>query len=1232
MLPFQGALKGVSWNLRGWFAADPHRMAMKTRRVRRLLQQHDVVCIQETHANAGEQLAFGCTEGVKAYFSAGTNARGGIAILLSTKFLASFDPAVSHWEELVPGRLGILRLRGPFGGLNIVNCYFPTGTRERIGATREEAHDQDSILRQRREMMNSINRVLQSDEAATWVCGDFNWVPGLEDRINKANGEWTGAKDRADASHWDTLFKNKLFEIFQPEMTHNGAFSRGRLDRVYADFSVSDQFLGKFYAHCGLEESRVSDHRPLHFGRILSQNTDEPSCRPLPRSVFRHPDFAVRTTVLYKRRLADVDSTNAFVQLRVLKESMRATAAQLLREARGPDEKQVDLQDRLGLLIGLLRRVTRGVPLQWNRLARQLPDLAPRLTQEQWDRDRRGVIAIIREALVQQARAEVRTDLGELQRTMQDECAEEVVKRRAGILRKIARLCPGRQACVVAVLLRSGEVVADQHAAVAAVSEHWAGTFQARPHDPSSFRRFASMASPAIAEMKGVLGSKTDAEWRIRRGDVSRAIREARHSASGPDGLPAAAWLAMGELGEQVLFQVATALEDPDGDEQMEQAFPPDANGVNDYNRAIMVCIPKKPSGVTAEGLSYFAPKDLRPLSIVNVDNRLVSNAARIRMESHLSEAISEEQRGFIAGRSMLRNVVEVDAEMRIACAEGCAPGAVLFDFQAAFPSLDHCFMRSLLCSLGVPATARRFIERLYRGHGCCLLMNGALGVGFRVSAGIRQGCPLSPIVFALCLDPFLRTLRKARPGTLLRAYADDVAAVDGHVLDMLDAFLPLFHIFALASGLELNLRKTVYIPLRWDSVFHLRRNLLDRCPGLGAMQVQFWGEYLGFMLGPEAGSRSWDKVGTKAKQRAWAWTACGLGLHWSVIVFNVFILSMAGFLLQLLPPDAVWVRAEGQVIQALFPGPFQWIMAKDLQEMRRELGMHGEVKSVTEVSLATRLRVLHREARAGGGLHARSLVRRIDSAARASEAMATAAWRTWMAQSFAHHLVSAEQELQAKGITAAGLTPHQAVLPQLHPGLQRDAHRALRDLAAPHWERRLRQSLARFPVSVLPGRRPARAIATMRALVKVVQPRVASSILRTWMSGWCTQRRFGGAGQCMWGCQSGCDGLGHYVTCLRFARAVAKVTHRSAPSADPAERATSFLLLDMPQRLERREFKARALGTAACYKLHCVWRRRQRQWAALEDAGREAALLTVIRGLQCRSDEDDIEDCDEVS
>ena len=47
----------------------------------------------------------------------------------------------------------------------------------------------------------------------------------------------------------------------------------------------------------------------------------------------------------------------------------------------------------------------------------------------------------------------------------------------------------------------------------------------------------------------------------------------------------------------------------------------------------------------------------------------------------------------------------------------------------------------------------------------------------FTCTNGVRQGCPLSPVLFALCLDPFIRKISIILGSRgVLRAYADDMA------------------------------------------------------------------------------------------------------------------------------------------------------------------------------------------------------------------------------------------------------------------------------------------------------------------------------------------------------------------------------------------------------------------------------------------------------------------------
>ena len=49
---------------------------------------------------------------------------------------------------------------------------------------------------------------------------------------------------------------------------------------------------------------------------------------------------------------------------------------------------------------------------------------------------------------------------------------------------------------------------------------------------------------------------------------------------------------------------------------------------------------------------------------------------------------------------------------------------------------------------------------------------------GFSISASVRQGCPLFPLLFAFTSDVLLRKLARHVPNALIRAYADGIAIV----------------------------------------------------------------------------------------------------------------------------------------------------------------------------------------------------------------------------------------------------------------------------------------------------------------------------------------------------------------------------------------------------------------------------------------------------------------------
>ena len=131
---------------------------------------------------------------------------------------------------------------------------------------------------------------------------------------------------------------------------------------------------------------------------------------------------------------------------------------------------------------------------------------------------------------------------------------------------------------------------------------------------------------------------------------MDRAIHYAGNSAPGPDGIPYSAY-RHSDLARIAPKGGATyVVTDATGDLIPE-----------DLNHSRLICLPKKPTGTLADDTCYYSPEATRPLSIVNTDNRLIAAAVKINLHDTWESWISPAQQGFLNGRSMNDNILQVE-------------------------------------------------------------------------------------------------------------------------------------------------------------------------------------------------------------------------------------------------------------------------------------------------------------------------------------------------------------------------------------------------------------------------------------------------------------------------------------------------------------------------------------------------------------------------------------------
>ena len=569
----------------------------------------------------------------------------------------------------------------------------------------------------------------------------------------------------------------------------------------------------------------------------------------------------------------------------------------------------------------------------------------------------------------------------------------------------------------------------------------------------------------------------------------------------------------------------------------------------------LLCCLPKKPSGADPTTGEYYSAENTRPLSIVNTDNRLIANSYRLRWEPIFAKWVSEYQRGFLPGRSMLSNVIDVDYEAMTVSLTQPQGAIILFDFRAAFPSISHTYLFKVLEHIGLPRRAMHLLEALYDRNRCIIACGGTHFDGFLMKAGIRQGCPLSPLLFAVVVDMLLRKLADHFPGELIRAFADDTAMVVTDWWRTSSGLQSVFEEFGLISGLVLNIPKTVIIPLWPADIDKVRAEVAHRLHAWREVAVAGWGKYLGFATGPEKKSHSWDGALAKFLERIRAWDWSSLGLQFAATAYNTYAMSVLSYVAQLEQPPERVIEAERSALRKVAKGPGNWAKPEDLWFYKENFGGAVSFASMHFTAWSSQVRVCTWEGIARGGIHATQRASALGLTLTVGEYMGRRrTWDDWYKMSHVCVLRSAMERLSGAGISLSSIFNelahdepppwNQRRLAIVKKGFQRQVRMRLLARHCPDAEERLRHKLKRWRFDGIPRLLVCRSIQRLRRLRSLVPPRVGAAVFSTLWNRWTTARRFqrraSRDNRCVMGCAGHAeDSLEHYGRCkviLNFA------------------------------------------------------------------------------------------------
>lgn len=222
-----------------------------------------------------------------------------------------------------------------------------------------------------------------------------------------------------------------------------------------------------------------------------------------------------------------------------------------------------------------------------------------------------------------------------------------------------------------------------------------------------------------------------------------------------------------------------------------------------------------------------------RPISVLNIDYKIFTTILAKRLEEILPKLINTDQTGFISQRQTHDNIRRTLHIMNHIKKHKIKAALVSLDAEKAFDSVSWSFLYKVLEKFGFNDNFIKTIAMLYKNPTAQIKINGNLSNTIELERGTRQGCGLSPLLFALYIEPLAQMLRQAgdvegiaisRDIHKVALYADDVLIYLSEPTKSLPALFKCLKTFGEYSGYKLNVSKTQIITLNYDPPINLRK------------------------------------------------------------------------------------------------------------------------------------------------------------------------------------------------------------------------------------------------------------------------------------------------------------------------------------------------------------------------------------------------------------------------
>uniref|UniRef100_A0A803Q8H2 Reverse transcriptase domain-containing protein n=1 Tax=Cannabis sativa TaxID=3483 RepID=A0A803Q8H2_CANSA len=172
-----------------------------------------------------------------------------------------------------------------------------------------------------------------------------------------------------------------------------------------------------------------------------------------------------------------------------------------------------------------------------------------------------------------------------------------------------------------------------------------------------------------------------------------------------------------------------------------------------DLNETVISLIPKV--------INPSSAKDYRPIACCNTVYKCISKMICSRLSEVLPKLVDSNQGAFIKDRSLAQNIMIFQDLLKGYSRKNVSARCIMkIDLSKAYDTVDWNFVNDLLRMLCFPSRFISWIMTCLKGTNYHILLNGRIQGSFKGKKGLRQGDPMSPLLFVMIMDYLTRLLR----------------------------------------------------------------------------------------------------------------------------------------------------------------------------------------------------------------------------------------------------------------------------------------------------------------------------------------------------------------------------------------------------------------------------------------------------------------------------------------